>query len=191
MLADYHGADTREAVLRREIAMFGKAVEDTAAAVADDGYIYRFNAGITAARSKAQAALRCLKLGNSSSSSNDETSVPELIKRLAASYAMAEECVRGMAKAKEDGRKRDLMVEFRCTEAEAERIVGVTAGSGGRMEGMREVEEMREWFFVREEFRRWWPVADPKPVGVKKNVAQKEKEADKLVWEDRFGSGFW
>ncbi|KAL8904567.1 MAG: hypothetical protein Q9207_003186 [Kuettlingeria erythrocarpa] len=187
------GKGTRGAVLRREIAMFGKAVEDTAAAVADDGYIYRFDAGITAARSKAQAALRCLKLGNSSSSSsNDETSLPEMIKRLAASYAMVEECVHGMAKAKEEGRKWDLIVEFRCTEAEAERIVGVTAGSRERMDGMRELEQMRDWFFVREEFRRWWPV-EPKPVGVKKRVAQKEKEkeVDKVVWEDRFGSGFW
>lgn len=180
--------------------MFGKTVEDTAAAVADDGYIYRFNAGITAARSKAQAALRCLKLGNGSS---NETSVPEMIKRLAASYAMVEECVRGMAKAKEEGRKRDLMGEFRCTEAEAERSLGVTAGSCERMEEMREAEKMREWFFVREEFRRWWPVdavpnPNPKPVGgkkevrsVEKGVAQKEKGVDKVVWEDRFGSGFW
>ncbi|KAL8930644.1 MAG: hypothetical protein Q9208_000515 [Pyrenodesmia sp. 3 TL-2023] len=182
--------DTKDAVLRREIDMFGERIREIAALVADDGYIYRFNAGITAAQSKAQAVLRCLTLSNSNTNTNN-ASLPEMIKQQAASYRMVEECVRAMAEAKKEGNKRDLMREERITEEQAEKKLAAGEKYDLRKE-VGKVEKIREWFFMREELRAWWPkdvfLPDPKPVEV---VGEEKKQVDEEVWIDCFGSDFW
>ncbi|KAL8745304.1 MAG: hypothetical protein Q9184_007893 [Pyrenodesmia sp. 2 TL-2023] len=152
-------ADTKDAVLRQEIHLFDQRIRETAALVADDGYIYRFNAGITAAKNKAQAVLRCLTLGNTNTNTNS-ASLPVM---------------------------RDLMRESRITGEEAESTLAAAEEHCLREE-VGKLEKIREWFFLREAIRMWWPadvLAAPMP------GLQKKKKVETVVWIDRYDSGFW